>query len=92
MASTAATQTPAAPSRLGSFFGALGLLRESPIGMLGAAILLFWVTMAILAPDPAAARPQPGDRPVPEDLGDRPRRATSSRSAPTTRAATSSRA
>ncbi len=50
MASTVATQTPAAPSRLGSFFGALGLLRESPIGMLGAAILLFWVTMAILAP------------------------------------------
>ena len=48
MASTVATQTPAAPSRLGSFFGALGLLRESPIGMLGAAILLFWVTMAIL--------------------------------------------
>lgn len=50
MATTTANQTPAAPSRLGSFFGAVALLRESPIGMLGAAILLFWVTMALLAP------------------------------------------
>ena len=50
MASTAATQTPVAPSKLGSFFGAVGLLRESPIGMIGAALLLFWVAMAILAP------------------------------------------
>ena len=50
MASTTVSQTPAAPSRLESFLGALALLRESPIGMLGALILLFWVTMAILAP------------------------------------------
>ena len=50
MASTTAIQTPAAPSRLGSFLGALALLRESPIGMLGVIILLFWVAMAILAP------------------------------------------
>ena len=28
----------------------MALLRESPIGMLGAAILLFWVLMAVLAP------------------------------------------
>jgi peptide/nickel transport system permease protein len=50
MASTTASQTPVAPSKLGSFVGALALLRESPIGMLGAAILLFWVCMAVLAP------------------------------------------
>ena len=50
MASTTVSQTPAAPSRLESFLGALALLRESPIGMLGALILLFWVTMAVLAP------------------------------------------
>ena len=50
MASTTVSQTPAAPSRLESFLGELALLRESPIGMLGALILLFWVTMAILAP------------------------------------------
>ena len=41
---------PAPPSRLGSLLGAVALLRESPIGMLGAALLLFWVVMAILAP------------------------------------------
>ena len=50
MASTAVNETPVAPSKLGSFLGALSLLRESPIGMLGAAILLFWMAMAILAP------------------------------------------
>ena len=37
MASTAVNETPVAPSKLGRFFGALSLLRESPIGMLGAA-------------------------------------------------------
>ena len=50
MASTAASQTPVAPSKLGNILGAVGLLRESPIGMIGAALLLFWVLVAILAP------------------------------------------
>ncbi|MFL5332040.1 MAG: ABC transporter permease [Geminicoccaceae bacterium] len=50
MASITAVPTPAPPSKLTSFLGALALLRESPVGMLGAAILLFWVAMAILAP------------------------------------------
>lgn len=40
--------TPAAGSR--RFFQSLALLRESPIAMVGAFIVLFWVAMAVLAP------------------------------------------
>lgn len=49
---TASARPPLAgrPSALSSFWRAVLLLRESPIGMIGAALLLFWVTMAILAP------------------------------------------
>lgn len=50
MAATTPQSMPRAPSRLGSFFRAVGLLRESPVGVLGAALLLFWVVLAILAP------------------------------------------
>lgn len=32
------------------FFKALALMRESPVGMVGLLIILFWVVMAILAP------------------------------------------
>lgn len=48
--SVPASATPRAPSRAGQFFRSLGLLRESPVGMFGAALILFWVAMAILAP------------------------------------------
>jgi peptide/nickel transport system permease protein len=50
MATITPDRAPAPPSRLSSTLGAVGLLRESPIGMLGAALLLFWVLMAVLAP------------------------------------------
>lgn len=50
MASTTPERVPAPPSRLGSAARAIGLLRESPVGMLGAALVLFWVVVAILAP------------------------------------------
>jgi peptide/nickel transport system permease protein len=42
--------TPAPPSTLRAVLGAIGLLRESPLAMAGAAILLFWVAVALLAP------------------------------------------
>ncbi len=48
--STAASATPAAPSRLGALLHAIGLLRESRIAMLGTFLVLFWVAMALLAP------------------------------------------
>ncbi|WP_020395690.1 ABC transporter permease [Thiolinea disciformis] len=32
------------------FFKRLALIRESPVGMVGAALILFWVVMAVLAP------------------------------------------
>ncbi len=38
------------PSRIKQIVKAVMLLRESPIGMIGAALVLFWVAMAILAP------------------------------------------
>jgi peptide/nickel transport system permease protein len=41
---------PVAPSRLEGFVSVIGLLRESPIAMIGVAILLFWVLMALMAP------------------------------------------
>jgi peptide/nickel transport system permease protein len=42
--------THAPPSRFKTFFRSFGLLRESTIGMIGLTLLMFWVTMAILAP------------------------------------------
>jgi peptide/nickel transport system permease protein len=48
--SDAITSEPKQPSGIGKFLGNLALLRESPIGMVGAALTLFWVSMAILAP------------------------------------------
>lgn len=38
------------PSRLKQIVKAVALLRESPIGMIGAALVLFWIAMALLAP------------------------------------------
>jgi peptide/nickel transport system permease protein len=46
----AASATPEAPSRLARGFHIFTLLGESPVGMFGAALILFWVSMAILAP------------------------------------------
>lgn len=42
--------TPAPPSGWKRFFKSIALLKESPIAMIGAVIILFWVLMAILAP------------------------------------------
>ena len=42
-------QTAARPSRLRKLGRAIGLLRESPIGMLGAFLVLFWVSVAMFA-------------------------------------------
>ena len=43
-------QEPARPSRWRSMLQAVALLRESKFGMFGAALVLFWVVMAITAP------------------------------------------
>lgn len=48
--SASALAAPEPPSALRRFFGGLALLRESPIGMVGLALVLFWVLMAVLAP------------------------------------------
>lgn len=45
-----ASVTPIHRSALRQLFGGLLLLRESWIGMIGAALVLFWVIMAIIAP------------------------------------------
>lgn len=37
------------PGRLSKIFKSVGLLRESPIGMVGAALVLFWVFIAVFA-------------------------------------------
>src|SRR5258706_1812278 len=37
-------------SALGRFLKRVALLRESPVGMIGAALVLFWVLVAIFAP------------------------------------------
>ncbi|MFO1073532.1 MAG: ABC transporter permease [Geminicoccaceae bacterium] len=50
MATATGQGYPHPPSRLTAFVRALGLLRESPLGMLGAALVLFWVVTALLAP------------------------------------------
>lgn len=39
-----------APSSFAKFWGNISLLRESPVGMVGAALILFWILMALLAP------------------------------------------
>ena len=41
---------PPAPSRLRALLGALALLRESRVGMVGAALVCSWVLVALLAP------------------------------------------
>jgi peptide/nickel transport system permease protein len=71
MATITPERAPAPPSRLSSALGAVGLLRESPVGMLGAAILLFWVTMAVLAPVLPLADPNQAIAPFkfPGDVG-----------------------
>jgi peptide/nickel transport system permease protein len=71
MATITPDRAPAPPSRIGSAFGAISLLRESPVGMLGAAILLFWVTMAVLAPVLPLADPNQAIAPFkfPGDVG-----------------------
>ena len=45
-----AAQKPQPPSQLARTLRSLTLLRESPVGMVGAALILFWILMAILAP------------------------------------------
>ena len=56
--------TAAQPRRAGrlSRIVSISLLRESPVGMIGAFLVLFWVTLAVLAPvlplfDPLAQSP-----------------------------------
>ncbi|MCP4689787.1 MAG: ABC transporter permease [Desulfobacterales bacterium] len=38
------------PSTWGRIFKSIGLIKESPLGMLGAFLVLFWILMAVLAP------------------------------------------
>jgi peptide/nickel transport system permease protein len=42
-----ATEIPKRPSRLVRIFRAIALLRESYVGMFGAALVLFWIVMAL---------------------------------------------
>jgi peptide/nickel transport system permease protein len=53
---------PRRAGRLSRLFSSISLLRESPVGMIGAFLVLFWVTLAVLAPvlplfDPLAQSP-----------------------------------
>ncbi|MGI9505256.1 MAG: ABC transporter permease, partial [Geminicoccaceae bacterium] len=48
--STVTVRAPKAPSKVGRFFSGIGMIRESWIGTVGLIILLFWASMAILAP------------------------------------------
>jgi peptide/nickel transport system permease protein len=41
---------PKPPSLIGQILRSLTLLRESPVGMIGAAIITFWVLIAVFAP------------------------------------------
>ena len=50
---------PARASRIGSLLRGIGLIRESRVGMIGAALLLFWVLVAIFAP---VVAPFPADQ------------------------------
>jgi len=45
-----ATTSKASGSVLGAWFHRISLLRESPVGMVGAFIVVFWVVVAIFAP------------------------------------------
>lgn len=45
-----ASTTPVAPSRLRKIVSTIGLMRESWFGMIGLAIVLFWVLIAIFVP------------------------------------------
>ena len=45
-----ATETPSRPSRWRNLLQSIALLRESRFGMIGAALVLFWIVMAITAP------------------------------------------
>ena len=40
-------QSPARPSRINQLIKSIGLLRESPVGMVGAALVLFWIFIAV---------------------------------------------
>jgi peptide/nickel transport system permease protein len=46
---TDAVQSAPRPGRLGRLARSVGLLRESPIGMAGAVLVLFWVLIAVFA-------------------------------------------
>jgi len=47
---SATTVAPRRPSPFGRFFRSFLLLRESKVGMVGAALVIFWILTAILAP------------------------------------------
>lgn len=47
---TTADSDPRNAPALARLAGSLALLRESPVGMVGAALILFWVVMAVVAP------------------------------------------
>jgi len=49
-ATTLPSKSGGRPSAWPGWLRSLGLLRESPLGMIGAAIVLFWVIMALFAP------------------------------------------
>jgi len=48
--SAATADLEAKPSLASRIGGTLGLMRESPVGMVGAGLVLFWVLMALIAP------------------------------------------
>lgn len=50
MSETTVNSTPDRPSGFKRFFKAIGLLRESRVGMFGAFLVGFWVIVAVLAP------------------------------------------
>lgn len=47
---TTVNEIPAAPSAMRRIFGPFALLKESPIGIVGAILILFWVVAALVAP------------------------------------------
>jgi len=46
----AADADPRSAPTIARLAGSLALLRESPVGMVGAALILFWIVMALIAP------------------------------------------
>ena len=56
MAATAIDSKKPAGALLG-LLKRIALLRESPVGMIGAALVLFWILVALLRPD-LAIRPE----------------------------------